>query len=388
MFSPLWRSGKSNPFAILEKQVEPYHPEYAANRVKSELERAEEELRDELLKWFAEFLKDLVGNAKMLKDEPLPGFILARLNDQTVWQIWSRKLLDILTGGMLNAMKAGAKTAERQLNINLSWDYIQPAAINWAREQAGKLVAGILPDIQAGISQVVTTGLAEGKTVYQIRDEIAGLKDNEEQTIFPEWRATRIARTEVIRAHAQGAKIGYQESGVVRGMRWLDGQTGACPKCRELHNKTVRLGEPFYNDPKFGDGLPPRHPHCRCAVVPVTLDQVKYLPADHPLRDNRRNSIEELTDIQTYTEINGIRITGERKRHWMARHPETKGMDALIVKGLSAPDFVKLAGAGIQQLYVNLHQTSSKGRPLYLKIVVKVDNGKPFVLTSYITTQK
>lgn len=182
------------------------------------------------------------------------------------------------------------------------------------------MVSGIMPDLQMGISQIVTNGLSEGKTVYQIRDEIAALRDNEEQTVFPQWHATRIARTEVIRAHAQGAKISYEKSGVVRGMRWLDGQTGACPKCRELHNKTIRLEEIFYNDPKFGDGLPPRHPHCRCAVAPVTLDQVKYLPADHPLRDNRRNSIQELTDWQTETQVGEFTVTGERRWHYIRRH--------------------------------------------------------------------
>jgi len=304
----------------LEKQIEPYHPEYAANRVKSVLERIEEDLQRDLMRWFAEFLKDLTGREKVAKDEPLPGFILARLNDQVWWKTWSEKLAEILTSNILSAMKAGTQSAGRQLQMKLSWDYIQPAAIEWARQSAGKLVAGILPDIQTGISQIVTTGLSEGKTIYQIRDEIAGLRDNQEQTIFPDWRAARIARTEVIRAHAQGAKIGYHESGVVRGMRWLDGQTGACPKCRELHNKTIRLGEKFYIDPKFGDGLPPRHPHCRCAVAPVTLDQVKYLPADHPLRENRRNSIQELTDWQTETRIGEFTVTGERRWHYIRRH--------------------------------------------------------------------
>lgn len=259
----------------------------------------------------------------MAKDEPLPGFLLARLNDSTWWQMWSARLAELLTSSLLESLKVGAQTAGRQLEMKLSWGYIQPAALNWARESAGKLVSGILPDIQTGISQIVTAGMGEGKTMYQIRDEIAALKDTEDQSVFPEWRATRIARTEVIRAHAQGAKLGYEASGVVRGMRWLDGQSNACPKCRALHNKVIRLGEKFYVDPKFGDGLPPRHPHCRCAVAPVTLDQAKHLPADHPLRDDRRNSIEDVTDVNAYAEVGGVRVTGERLRHAVLGHPES-----------------------------------------------------------------
>lgn len=370
----------------MEKQVEPYHPEYAANRVKSALERVEEELQRALVRWFAEFLEDLTGIAKVTKDEPLPGFLLARLNDQIWWKTWSEKLAEILTSNILSAARAGIQSAGRQLGMNLSWDYIQPAAVEWARQNAGKLVTGILPDIQTGISQIVTVGLSEGKTIYQIRDEIADLKDNQEQTIFPDWRAARIARTEVIRAHAQGAKLGYQESGVVRGMRWLDGQTGACPKCKELHNKTIRLGEKFYIDPKFGDGLPPRHPHCRCAIAPVTLDQVKYLPADHPLRDNRRNNIEEITDVQAYTEVGGIRITGERLRHAQFGHPEVKTFIGNIEQALLSPSFFRDRGE-LRDYYLDLKRKSPSGRNFYLKVVVKMDEN-PFLLTSYLTTRK
>lgn len=338
------------------------------------------------MRWFAEFLDDLIGVQKIAKDEPLPGFILARLNDQVWWKTWSEKLAEILTSNILSAMSAGSRSAGHQLGMNLSWNYIQPAAVEWARQNTGKLVAGILPDIQTGISQIVTAGLSEGKTIYQIRDGIAGLKDNREQTIFPEWRAARISRTEVIRAHAQGAKLGYQESGMVRGMRWLDGQTGACPKCKELHNKTIRLGEKFYLDPKFGDGLPPRHPHCRCAVAPVTLDQVEYLPADHPLRNNRRNSIDEITDVQAYTEIGGIRVTGERLRHAKFGHPEVKDFIGNIEQVLLNPTFFKDRGE-LRDYYLDLKQRSPSGRNLYLKVVVKMDEN-PFLLTSYLTTRK
>ncbi len=288
--------------------------------MQSALERAEDEIAQALMAWFAELLEDLTAVEKIAKDEPLPGFVLARLNDQVWWRVWLGRLSEILTSGLLGALRAGAQTAGRQLQMKFSWDYLQTAAVDWARENAGKLVVGIMTDIQTAIAQIVTNGLGEGKTIYQIRDEIASLSHDEGQTVFPEWRARRIARTEVIRAHAQGAALGYKESGVVRGMRWLDGQTGACPKCRELHNKVVRLGETFYLDPKFGDGLPPRHPHCRCAVSPVTLDQVKHLPLDHPLRDNRRDSVQELTDWQTETRIGEFTLTGERRWHYIRRH--------------------------------------------------------------------
>lgn len=188
LLSPLRRSGKRSPFVThdLEKQVEPYHPEYAANRVKSALEQIEEEIQSGLIRWWREFIEDLTGVSKIVKDEPLPGFILARLNDQVWWQAWNKKLSEILSQSILSAMKVGTKTASRQLQMDIRWDYIQPAALEWAQQQAGKLVSGIFPDIQMGIAQIVTAGLSGGKTVYQIRDEIAALRNNREQNVFPE----------------------------------------------------------------------------------------------------------------------------------------------------------------------------------------------------------
>jgi SPP1 gp7 family putative phage head morphogenesis protein len=284
------------------------------------LERTEEEIRRVLLGWWQQFINDLIGISEITKDEPLPGFILARLNDETWWSTWSENLVRLLLGNLLDAARLGITTATRQLRIKLSWDYLQPTVLDWARQYVGLLISQITSDIRNSITRYIVNGLSTGRTVYEIRDEIAELRDDKDNHIFPEWRATRIARTEIIRAHAQGALVGYKSSGVVRGIRWLDGQSGACPKCRELHNKIVRLDEGFYMDPKFGDGLPPRHPHCRCAIAPITLDQVKYLPIDHPLRINERNNIQELTDWQTKTQINGFTITGERRWHYIRRH--------------------------------------------------------------------
>lgn len=204
--------------------------------------------------------------------------------------------------------------------MNLSWDYLQPAVTAWASQNAAQLVTSIEQDLKTKLKAQIAGGLSEGKSLYQIRDEIGALQNDEDQVLFSQARAGLIARTEVIRAHSQGAAIGYEKSGVVRGMKWLDGQSGACPKCRELNNKIVPLGQPFYSDPHFGDGLPPRHPNCHCAVAPITVDQAKELPADSPLRNDQRASVSELTDFETYTDIHGLRLSGEQRWHYIRRH--------------------------------------------------------------------
>lgn len=149
-------------------------------------------------------------------------------------------------------------------------------------------MAEIDDDLRGSVNRAVVEAVQAGQSWQTVRDGLADL--------FPRGRAERIARTEVIRAGAQGALAGYEESGTVRGVRWLDGQPGACPLCQELHNQVRPLGQPFYSD-KFGDGLPPRHPHCRCAVAPITLDEVRRLPQNHPLRQDYRQGVQDITDI-------------------------------------------------------------------------------------------
>lgn len=313
---------------VLSKaKIEPYHPEYARNGVKADLERVEESLAQALSAWFSGLLANLVGDkvqkAEDLPEEPIPaGLVLARLDQEEWWKLENEILKKILLDETVKAAQKGKVTVDRQLKMNLSWSYMQPAVMEWAAQNAAQLVGLIAQDVKEKLRQYIVGGLSEQKTVFQIRDEISALQDDANQAVFSKDRAAMIANTEVIRAHAQGAQIGYKESGVVRGMKWLDGQVGACQKCADLNGDIKALGEPFYSDPHFGDGLPPRHPNCRCAIAPVTVDEAKKLdlPEDDRMINDVRNGISELTDIQTYAEINKITVQGKTRWHYIRRH--------------------------------------------------------------------
>jgi SPP1 gp7 family putative phage head morphogenesis protein len=229
------------------------------------------------------------------------------------WSFWSERLAGILTGRLVEAAREGVRGAGRQVRMDLGFDLVHPKVLRWAEEQSGRLVSQVGEDVRQQVREEVIRSIAEGEAWQQVRERLG--------EVFPRERAERIARTEVIRAHAQGAVAGYEESGTVRGLRWLDGQAGACSRCGALHNKVIPLGGKFYEDAQFGDGLPPRHPNCRCAVAPVTVKQAKGM-GEAGLQEGRRNSLEELTDKETYTVINGVRVSGERRRHWRRRHPE------------------------------------------------------------------
>jgi len=82
-----------------------------------------------------------------------------------------------------------------------------------------------------------------------------------------EWRALRIARTEVISGYAQGSLEGYRQTGIVKQKQWLtagdDRVEGEC-----LLNEA---DGPIALEATFTSGVdaPPVHCNCRCTLQPV-----------------------------------------------------------------------------------------------------------------------
>lgn len=199
------------------------------------------------------------------KAESPGGDVLGRL-DGDEW-LDAEGLLEEVVGAQEDAAKRGVRAAGVVLDMALAWDLVQEEVLQWAREYSGALITKVTDDVREKVREIVVDGLVNGDPWNEVQKRIM-------EKGFPEYRAEMIARTEVIRAFTQGAVAGYKASGVVVGLRWLDGQPGACRLCSALDGKVVKIGEGFYAG---GDGLPPRHPNCRCAVAPVTKEEAEQM---------------------------------------------------------------------------------------------------------------
>jgi SPP1 gp7 family putative phage head morphogenesis protein len=151
------------------------------------------------------------------------------------------------------------------------------SAANWARARAAELVGkswdedGALVDnpeanmaitdtIREEIRSAVADAIESGDSAAELGDRIEALAG------FSASRADMIARTEIIRSHAQGQMAAMRESGVVEQKAWSTAGEEVCDECQDNEDEgAIDLEDDFPS----GDDAPPAHPGCRCAVVAV-----------------------------------------------------------------------------------------------------------------------
>lgn len=155
-------------------------------------------------------------------------------------------------------IRAG-KLALANLEIDLPFDVTHERAVSWLQENAlsqAKLVVGTLRD---EMRVRITTGVKEGLGVNDITNNLAEFFDEQS-----EWRALRIARTEVIGGYAEGSLEGYRQSGIVSMKRWLSASDPDSLCALNIQDGAIPLNASFSS----GHSAPPAHPNCRCTLVP------------------------------------------------------------------------------------------------------------------------
>lgn len=122
---------------------------------------------------------------------------------------------------------------------------------------------GITADIGRQVSRTLSEGLATGASPRTMARDL----DNAIMSMGRR-RATVLARTEIIRSHADATLNRYAEAGIseVRGLaEFLTAQDDrVCPQCELLEGETFPLEE--------ARTMIPVHPQCRCVWLPVFKD--------------------------------------------------------------------------------------------------------------------
>ena len=173
----------------------------------------------------------------------------------------------------------GMVSAEEELNVDIGFNDAYQQKLNVLSQQqlngyktpSGKKWAGIkgtTKTIQSKIIMTVQSGVAEHKTITQIKEDI-----KQDFSGFTDWRAQLISRTESNRVISQSKLLGYKESGLEGGKIVkvaMDNRTS--PICRRLHAKygdnPIPLDDPFIDDETMQEFMsPPFHIQCRTTLA-------------------------------------------------------------------------------------------------------------------------
>lgn len=133
------------------------------------------------------------------------------------------------------------------------------------RAQARNTITGLKEKIKRSVIDRLSLGLIRGESPRQVAADLAKTTKGLGKT-----SALRIARTEVIRSHAEGALDRMEAMGVTHvgaevefsATRLLDGsfEKRVCPKCRALDGVVFPIAS--------AHGIIPVHVNCRCTWLP------------------------------------------------------------------------------------------------------------------------
>lgn len=169
-------------------------------------------------------------------------------------------------------LKLAGQEGMVQAGVDLTFNMADPRVIEWVEQKTLNLVTTVHDTSKDKLRRILTQAVEEGKSINETAKGIGELFDGFD------YRAKRIARTEVISAHNNGSIEGYRQSDAVEGKEWLVAAGAQTPR-HELYagldGQVRALDAPFDvqgslmqypGDPAGGaeDVI-----NCRCTVLPV-----------------------------------------------------------------------------------------------------------------------
>lgn len=124
-------------------------------------------------------------------------------------------------------------------------------------------IQGVIDDMRARLKRELTDGLVQGDNPKTMARKMRDILDPTKKNNVA-FRAERIARTEIIRAHSEGQldameRMGVKEVGVQVEFKTA-GDDRVCAKCAGLDGEIFKIDK--------AHGIIPVHPLCRCAFLP------------------------------------------------------------------------------------------------------------------------
>ncbi len=191
--------------------------------------------------------------------------------------MWGKRFVKAGKSFIHGVMEAVGQVELDNLGIGIDFDMDSPAVISFQKKFIEKYSKTVNKATLDSLKKTLQAGIKLGEGMPDLARRV-----NKIFRFAEKYRATRIARTEVIRASNFGAEEAYIQSEVVKGKEWLTAfDERTCEiGCKELNGRKTGLGKPFGQQGvsanlDYTEGeipFPPLHVSCRCALVAVLIE--------------------------------------------------------------------------------------------------------------------
>lgn len=167
-------------------------------------------------------------------------------------------------------IELGGETASQHpllARMHISWEPDRPEVEEWLTRHSLELVKDLDATTKQRLAAVLRRGVHDGASMPEIARQVEDAARK-----MSRQRARLIAQSEVLKSYNAGSVFYYRASGVVNGMKFLDGQYGACPYCKQMNGKVIKLDDEFVStigERTLRAPFPPLHPGCRCTTAPL-----------------------------------------------------------------------------------------------------------------------
>jgi HK97 family phage portal protein len=228
--------------------------------VRSEITRVKPLYIEKLLAQKSQIVRRLIGSKKSIVKSDrtdLLDIVFDGYDKQ-----WTDEYQKLTTEVLTNSLAYSGKSVLERLGVNISFDLKNPRVIDWLSKHALDHAKSIAETNKQEVRDLIVTGVDQGKTTGQIAESIRSFFDQQ-----ADYRAERMARTEVISGYAEGTLAGMRQSGLVKMKRWV---TAGDDRVDEECIANAADG-PIGLDANFSSGhsCPPVHPNCRCDLYEV-----------------------------------------------------------------------------------------------------------------------
>lgn len=214
------------------------------------------ETNEDKVKQFREWLRNKI-NEGVLEAE-------AGVSPENAWL--SEFIHSAYRKGRVNAaLAAGALATTEEGFLRQAFNSPETVRkLQYLSTRAYENLQGITSDMSRKIADVLATGLAQGLDAKKIARNMVAEVDT-----MSRRRAETLARTEIIRAHAEAQLDEFEALNIHELTIMAEWVTAAdsrvCPLCAPLDSQVFTIEE--------ARGLIPRHPNCRCAWVPANVGE-------------------------------------------------------------------------------------------------------------------